>query len=514
MSLCHALREGQEGIQSPRPQSGRCTARPVRLTWVMEDGLHRMQAATAAGTPVFIPWRVAPPLLSTALIMLGAGILGSLLPLRFSAMGLSPGMIGLIATAEALGFLAGCLYNHKIIAPVGLDRAYAAFAGMKAVAILSLYFAQSMPVMAFFRFMIGLNAAGLAIIVESWLNALVANEQRGRILTLYVLVYGLFFGAGQLLGQNLDVRGPEFLIIAAISTTLALVPMVGINVRAPQLPQRVRLEILKALRTSPASVMACLLNGLILTGFFTVGPLFGVRIGFDQQHVVVLMACVSLGGLFLQWPIGFLSDKIDRLHALIGLGIGILGVSAVLLVVDRRMPFVLIGVLFAVFGGFGESLYAVGVAHANDRADKRDYVALSSTLLFIWALGAAIGPTTGTFAIQLISPSAFFGYVIALTLVFTIFASWRLRRRKYDRRVEEREHFLQYPQTSPEIYAWLPYHKDEPDAGPRAGDAPAEATHASAAHAGASQAAAEATASTAPASPALAEAFTQGSDDA
>jgi predicted MFS family arabinose efflux permease len=426
--------------------------------------MNTSEAAIARPVPEFMPWRVAPPLVSTALIMLGAGMLGSLLPLRFSAMGMSPGVIGLIATAEALGFLCGCLYNHKIIAPVGLERAYAAFAGMKAVAISSLFFAESVPVLALLRFIIGLNAAGLAIIVESWLNALVPNEQRGRVLTIYVLVYGLFYGAGQLVGQNLNVRGPEFLFLASISTTLALVPMVGINVRPPTLPQRVQLEILKALRNSPASVMACLLNGLILTGFFTVGPLFGVRIGFDQQHVVVLMACVSLGGLFLQWPIGYLSDKIDRLYALIGLGLGVMGVAAGLLAVTQRMPFFLIGCLFAVFGGFAESLYAVGVAHANDRADKTDYVALSSTLLFVWALGAAVGPTTGTYAIQLIQPNAFFGYVIALTALFTAFSIWRLRRRKYDRLVEDREHFLNYPQTSPQIYKWIPYTKETPGA--------------------------------------------------
>src|ERR1700689_2672462 len=120
----------------------------------MEHGASPMQAPAAARAPVFVPWRVAPPLLSTALTMLGAGVLGSLLPLRFSAMGLSPGMIGLIATAEALGFLAGCLYAHRIIAPVGLERAYAAFAGMKAVAILSLAFAASAPALALFRFLI------------------------------------------------------------------------------------------------------------------------------------------------------------------------------------------------------------------------------------------------------------------------------------------------------------------------------------------------------------------------
>ena len=415
---------------------------------------------STTGGSTAIPWRVVPPLASTAFIMVGAGVLGSLLPLRFSAMGYSPGTIGLLATAEALGFLVGCLYAHKIIAPVGLERAYATFAGMKAVAILGLHFAGSVPTIVPLRFLIGLNAAGLAIIVESWLNALVPNEQRGRVLTLYVLTYGLFFGAGQLFSQNLDVLGPELLFIAGIATTLALVPMVAIDVRAPVMPHGVKLDILKALRTSPVSVLACLLNGLILTAFTTVGPLFGERIGFDQRQIVLLMACVSLGGLFLQWPIGYFSDKVDRRYALLALSSGVLAVATALVVVDRHTPFWLLAILFAIFGGLAESLYAVGVAHANDRAAVSDYVALSSTLLFVWALGAAIGPTTGTYAIQLTTPRAFFVYVIALTLAFTLFTVWRLYRRKIGTGVEVREEFLAYPQTSPEIYAWLPYHRE------------------------------------------------------
>jgi MFS family permease len=422
--------------------------------------MNSVQAAALPPPATAIPWRVAPPLISTALLMFGAGFMGSLLPLRFSAMGISDGVIGLIATAEALGFLAGCLYAHKVIAPVGLERAYATFASVKSVAILGLYFADSVPTLAVLRCLIGINAAGLAIIVESWLNALVPNEQRGRVLTIYVLVYGLFFGVGQLFSQNLDVRGPELFLIAGIATTLALVPMVAIDVRAPVLPRRIKLEILKALRTSPVSVTACLLNGLILTAFTTVGPLFGARIGFDQQHIVLLMACVSLGGLFLQWPIGYFSDKIDRLHALIGLGLGILAVAAALVWAEHSMPFAVLVLLFGVFGGLAESLYAVGVSHANDRAPAADYVALSSTLLFVWALGSSVGPTAGTFAIQLITPRAFFVYVMVLTLVFTLFAVWRLSRRKADPIVESREEFLAYPQTSPEIYEWLPYHKD------------------------------------------------------
>lgn len=405
-------------------------------------------------------WRVAPPLISTALVYVGAGLLATLLPLRFSAQGLSPAVIGALAAVEAVGFLTGCLYAHRIIVPVGLERAYAAFAGMKAVAILGLYFAVGLPFLALIRFLIGLNAAGLSVIVESWLNTLAANEQRGRVLTLYVLIIGLFYGGGQLMGESLNVRGPEFLFLAGIATILALVPMAGIEVHAPALPHRVDVRVLKALRTSPVSVLACLLNGLILTSLTTAGPLFAQRIGFDQRQIVVLMACVSLGGLFLQWPIGYFSDKVDRLHALIALGTGTLAVAATLVMVSRLTPFALLVLLFAAFGGFAESLYAVGVAHANDRAEPVDYVALSATLLFVWALGAAIGPAVGSLVIELTRPNAFFVYAFLLTVVFTAFAVWRLMRRKTERKLETREEFLAYPQTSPEIYVWLPYHKE------------------------------------------------------
>jgi MFS family permease len=412
---------------------------------------------------VGLSWRVAPPLVSTALLYLGVGVLATLLPLRFSAQGLSPSAIGLLATAEAVGFLTGCLYAHRIIAPVGLERAYAAFAGMKAVAILALYFAVSARFLVLIRFLIGLNAAGLAVIVESWLNALVANKQRGQVLTIYVLIVGLFYGGGQLMGENLNVRGPEFLFLAGIATILALVPMAGVNVRAPALPHKIQLRFSKALRSSPVSVFACLLNGLILTAFTTVGPLFGEKIGFDQRQIVLLMACVSLGGLFLQWPIGYVSDKVDRLYALIGLGAATLVVTVALTLVDRQTPFVLLVLLFAAFGGCAESLYAVGVAHANDRVESVDYVALSSTLLFIWSLGGAIGPAVGSLVMELTRPNAFFVYAVALTLTFTFFAIWRLKRRRVERALETREEFLTYPQTSPEIYAWLPYHKEDLD---------------------------------------------------
>src|SRR5262249_51121904 len=158
------------------------------------------------------------------------------------------------------------------------------------------------------------------------------------VLTSYVLIVGLFYGGGQLMGENLNVRGPEFLFLAGIATVLALVPMAGVNVRAPTLPHKIQLRFLKALRSSPVSVLACLLNGLILPAFTPGGPLLGEKMGFDQRKIVLLMACVSLGGLFLQWPMGYFSDRVDRLSALIGRGAATLAVTAALTLVDRQTP--------------------------------------------------------------------------------------------------------------------------------------------------------------------------------
>jgi MFS family permease len=401
--------------------------------------------------------RVAPPLLSTALISIAGGLLATLLPLRFLAYGYAPSLVGLLAAAEAVGFIAGCLQAHRLIAPVGQIRAYAAFAALKAGAVLGLFFADGLAALLALRALIGFNAAGLTVIVESWLNALVPNAQRGRILTIYVLDIGLFYGVGQLLGHNLDVKGAGMLILAGMTTALALVPIAAMVVTGPPPPRPVKLEIWKALRDSPASVLACLLSGLIGTAFLTVGPLFGATIGLAQPRIIVLMACVSLGGLFLQWPIGYLSDKIDRLQTMIGLGVLLLLVALALMTTSPASGFVTLAVLFAAFGGLAESLYPVGVAHANDRAVAADYVALSSTLLLVWALGSAIGPVTGALAMQLATPHAFFTYALVLTLAFTLFAIWRLARRRRDRVAETPEEFLTYPQTSPEIYAWLPY---------------------------------------------------------
>jgi predicted MFS family arabinose efflux permease len=298
------------------------------------------------------------------------------------------------------------------------------------------------------------------VIIESWLNAMVPNEGRGRTLTLYVLVLGLFYGLGQLLARNIDPAGNGMMMIAAAFYALALVPVTAVWVGEPQLHAPVGVHFLRAFRTSPLGTLACLMTGLISSTFASIGSLYGLELGFAQDRIVVLMAAVSLGALFLQFPLGALSDRLDRRSMMLWLAVVLAAVCALFLLVDAGTPFWMLLILFSVFGGISEIFYPLGVAHANDRATSSEFVSLSSNLLLVWALGGMIGPAIAATGVEHFGAASFFWYAIVLSVAFAGFALWR-RTQQPD--VGNREDFVTYPQTSPAVYEWLPRKDDATD---------------------------------------------------
>jgi MFS family permease len=172
------------------------------------------------------------------------------------------------------------------------------------------------------------------------------------------------------------------------------------------------------------------------------------------------MAAVSLGALFLQFPLGALSDRLDRRSMMLWLAVVLAAVCALFLLVDAGTPFWMLLILFSVFGGISEIFYPLGVAHANDRATSSEFVSLSSNLLLVWALGGMIGPAIAATGVEHFGAASFFWYAIVLSLAFAGFALWR-RTRQPD--VGNREDFVTYPQTSPAVYEWLPRKDDATD---------------------------------------------------
>lgn len=397
------------------------------------------------------PWSIAPPLAGGALHAAGSGLFHTLLPLRLVAVDYGGDVVGLVVMAEGAGFLVGCLGAVKLIRSVGEVRAYAAFAAASAVLVLSLGAGPTVVAFMAIQAVAGFANAGQSVVIESWLNALVPNARRGFILTLYVLVLGLFYGLGQLLARDIDPAGDGMLMITAALYALALVPVTAVQVSEPRLHAPVGLHLLKAFKVSPTGTLACLLAGLVSATFSSIGPLYDVKLGFGQSAIVLLMAALQLGALFLQFPIGFLSDKLDRRVMLIVMAAVQVAVCGLFFAVDSGTPFAALFVLFSLFGGLAETFYPLGVAHANDRAKPDEFVVVSSNLLLMWALGSAVGPPIAAFAMERFGADAFFAYAILLTVGFAAVAGWRMLKAPPE---AEREEFVAYPQTSPAVYEW------------------------------------------------------------
>lgn len=394
---------------------------------------------------------IASPLAGGALHALGSGLFHTLLPLRLLATGHSANDVGLVVAAESAGFLVGCIFSSNLIRSVGEVRAYAAFAALSAVMMLAFGFTGSIPALMLIQVVVGFVNAGQSIVIESWLNSMASNTGRGRILTLYVLVLGLFYGLGQLMAQPFDPAGDRLLMVAAGFYALALVPVTAVWVGEPELHAPVGIHIWKALRTSPLGTFACLLTGLVTSTFASIGPIWGQELAFSQDKIVYLMASVQLGALFLQFPLGYLSDRLDRRQMMIWLSGGLAAICAAFLFVNGATPVWLMLLMFSVFGGISEIFYPLGVAHANDRAAPEEYVTLSSNLLLIWALGGTIGPAMAGMSVEHFGAKSFFWYAIVLSLVFGGVAIIRLVTNPL---LKRREKFVAYAHSSPEIYEW------------------------------------------------------------
>lgn len=419
--------------------------------------------------PSLSPWSIASPLAGGALHAAGSGLFHTLLPLRIIANGDGANIVGLVVMAEGAGFLVGCMGSVRLIRSVGEVRAYAAFSALSSVLLLSLGIEPGVAVFMVVMAVMGFVNAGQSVIIESWLNAMVPNAGRGRTLTLYILVLGLFYGLGQLLARNIDPAGNAMLMIAAAFYALALVPVTAIWVGEPQLHAPVGVNFLKAFRTSPLGTLACLMTGLISSTFASIGSLYGLELGFTQDRIVVLMAAVALGALFLQFPLGALSDRLDRRSMMLWLSLVLAAVCALFLAIDVTTPFWMLLILFSVFGGISEIFYPLGVAHANDRATSSEFVALSSNLLLVWALGGTIGPAIAATGVEHFGAASFFWYAIVLSLAFAGFALWRTFKLP---KVDNPEDFVTYPQTSPAVYEWLPRKADGAAPSDTKGEAP------------------------------------------
>jgi MFS family permease len=375
---------------------------------------------------------------SVALMQLGSGTLAPLDALSGAALGFTTGQIGLLGSAHYLGFFAGCWATPRLMTRVGHTRAFAGLASLGAIGALMHPMAQDPWLWALMRTATGFSVAGAYTIIESWLHARAENANRGRVFGVFRMVdLGGQLGAQALIAVLPPAAYVSYNILA-LFCCLCILPLSLTRQEAPAVEGAPALRPLATFRLSPMGAAACVTAGLTGASFRMVGPVFGDSVGLDAQGVALFLAAAVLGGAVSQYPVGWLSDRIDRRLVLIGLSAAAL---AVCVWGAQGDPAALYRVAF-LFGAAAFPLYSLGAAHANDFAPPGSVVELNASLMFMFGLGAILSPWLSAVLIGALGPAALFWFIAAAHAALIVFGFWRLTAR---------------PGVAPRTpYRWLP----------------------------------------------------------
>ena len=363
-----------------------------------------------------------------ALISLAHGLQGTLIGVRAVFEGFSFISTGFVIAGYYLGYLTGSITIPIFLKRVGHIRVFAALASLASIAIL-LHSVFLQPQMWFFiRILSGISLAGIYVIMESWLNDKSTNETRGQILSIYMMITFAFLGLGQLLLNLSDPLQVDLFILVSILLSFALLPILLSNTEAPNTSNPKSLSLKELFKISPLGFVGAFFTGLAHGSLLGYGAVYAAAKGLGLFEISIFMLIVSSFGALFQWPIGYISDKIDRRIVLIGVTFIASGLS-LFIVASSYISLIIFFLLLAIFAGMSLPLYSLTIAHTNDFLQQNEIVGATATIGILIGLGAICGPIIASLFMSMIGPDGFFVYLFIVHSLLGLFGLYRMTKR-------------------------------------------------------------------------------------
>jgi MFS family permease len=413
-------------------------------------------------------------LISASFMLMANGLEGVLLPLRGSIEGFSAIEIGLLAACYFGGITTGCLISPRVITRVGHIRAFLLFAAAATTSPLIEAMQADPQLWWVCRFSTGVCFAGILNIVESWLTSVASNDNRGRIMSIYAMINFGSLTVGQQLTNLAEPGDFRLFSIVAMLCALAAAPLALTLSPAPKPPKRPRFRLRQIYRVSPAAVAGCLGAGLASGAFWGMAPVFARDSGLQSSLIPAFVSLAVLGGALVQWPVGRLSDAIDRRYVLLALCAGAAVVGVMLFLNAGASAAVKLS-LAAGYGIFALPMYWVSFAHANDLAEPEEAVNVSASLLILFSMGAVCGPVLASLLRTQLGFGSLFLYTASIHSLVLVAIAIRIAVRAAPATEAERPAFEPLPMsTTPAVFELARPEGEVGQHGPEyAGDTPA-----------------------------------------
>ena len=366
-------------------------------------------------------------LLGMLFLQLGNGLQGTLLGVRGELEGFSTFEMSVVMSAYFLGFLGASKLVPDLIRRVGHVRVFAALASFIS-AILILYPLLVNPwVWTGGRVIIGFCFCGVYIAAESWLNNAATNENRGQLLSSYMVVQMAGIVAAQLLLLTGDPSGFELFVLISVLVSISFAPILLSITPTPAFETTKPMSIKELFSTSPLGCVGMFFLGGIFSAQFGMAPVFGTSADLSLLQISIFVAAFYIGAMVFQFPVGWLSDRMDR-RILIVVTSAIGFIASVIAIFGENIFIILLGSAFFI-GGMSNPLYSLLIAYTNDFLEPDDMASASGGLLFLNGLGAISGPLFTGYLMTEIGPIGFFVILAALLGVLTVYGFYRMTQR-------------------------------------------------------------------------------------
>lgn len=366
-------------------------------------------------------------LLGMCLLMVGNGMQGTLLGIRGEIEGFSTLEMSVVMSAYFAGFLGGSRLAPLMIKRVGHVRVFSALASIISAVIL-LYPTFTDPwIWVIGRVVIGFGFSVVYVTAESWLNEAADNTNRGKALSLYMIVQTLGIVFSQALLLTADPSGFVLFVIPSVLVSLAITPILLSISPTPAFETTKPMTLRTLATSSPLGCFGMFILGGIFSAQFGMSSVYGAQAGLSVPQISLFVATFFVGSVLLQYPIGLISDRMDRRVLIIF--VSSLGAAGSMIGLIFGPNFTMLLVTAFIVGGMSNPLYSLLIAHTNDFLNHEDMAAASGGLLFINGLGAISGPLIVGALMENAGPGGFYLFTAVLFLILVAYGTYRATKR-------------------------------------------------------------------------------------
>lgn len=317
-------------------------------------------------------------------------------------------------------------FMPRWIARFGAAQYLAVSLIVAALALLALYGVHNLWLWFAARFVLSSALNGLFVVSEFWINQLADERNRGRYIALYSIAVAGSFGIGPALLLLIGTQGIGPFAAGAAMLLAGLIPVLLARNAAPHLDEAHDSTVFSVLGAAPVAFAAAFVFGAIDAGMLGLLPVYALRLGYGEAPAALVVTAMSLGSIVLQYPLGILTDRMNR-KALLALCAATGVIGSALIPFTMHTPLLLYALLF-VWGGLILGVYSVGLTLIGERFKGAELANANAAFVIAYCAGMLLGPVAEGLGLDLWNPH---GLLVVLGAICGIYAAivmpWRRR---------------------------------------------------------------------------------------